>query len=36
VSDEEIDVFGGIRDFAFAVDAVDGLNVVAAGAEDLG
>ena len=36
VGDEDIDVFRGISDFAFAVDAIDGLNVVAAGAEDFG
>ena len=33
---EDVDVVGGIGCFAFAVDAVDGLDVVAAGAEDLG
>jgi len=36
VGHEEIDVVGGVAYFAFAVDAVDGLDVVAAGAEDLG
>jgi len=33
---EEVDVGGGVDDFAFTVDAVDGLDVVAAGAEDFG
>jgi hypothetical protein len=36
VGDEDVDIFGGVDDFAFAVDAVDGLNVIAAGAEDFG
>src|ERR1700722_8031393 len=33
---EDVDVVGGVDDFAFAVDGVDGLNVVAAGAENFG
>jgi len=36
VGDEEVDVIGGVGDFAFAVDAVNGLDVVAAGAKDFG
>ena len=36
VGDEEVDVIGGVGDFALAVDAVDGLDVVAAGAQDFG
>jgi len=36
VGGQEVDVVGGVRDFALAVDAVDGLNVVAAGTEDFG
>src|ERR1700690_806670 len=36
VGDQDVDVVGGVGDFAFAVDAVDGLDVVAAGAEDFG
>jgi hypothetical protein len=33
---QNVDIFGGVNDFAFAVDTVDGLDVVAAGAQDLG
>jgi hypothetical protein len=33
---QDVDIFGGVDDFAFAVDAVDGLDVVAAGAQDFG
>jgi len=36
VGDQNVDLVGGVNDFALAVDAVDGLNVVAAGADDLG
>ena len=36
VSDEDVDIFGGVGDFAFSVSTVDGLNVVAAGAQDFG
>ena len=36
VDGEGVDVFGGVNHFAFAVDIVDGLNVVAAGAQDFG
>jgi len=36
VGDQDVDVVGGVSDFAFAVDAVDGLDVVAAGTEDFG
>src|ERR1700678_4257401 len=36
VGDQEVDVVGGVGDFALAVDAVNGLDVVAAGAEDFG
>jgi hypothetical protein len=35
VSDEEVDLVGGVDDFALAVNGVDGLNVVAAGADHL-
>src|SRR5207302_8875495 len=36
VDGEGVEVFGGVNHFAFAVDIVDGLNVVAAGAQDFG
>src|ERR1700685_689786 len=36
VGDQEVDVVGGVGHFALAVDAVNGLDVVAAGAEDFG
>ena len=36
VSDEDVDIFGGVGDFAFAVGTVDRLDVVAAGAQDFG
>ncbi len=36
MSDEDVDVFGGVGDFAFAVGTVDRLDVVAAGAQDFG
>ena len=36
MGDEDVDVFGGVGDFSFAVGAVDRLNVVAAGAQDFG
>jgi len=36
VGDKNVDLVGGVDDFALAVDGVDGLNVVAAGANDLG
>ena len=32
VGDQDVDIFGGVGDFALALDAVDGLDVVAAGA----
>src|SRR5207245_1707770 len=36
VDGEGVDVLGGVNPLAFAVDVVDGLNVVAAGAQELG
>ena len=36
VNGEGVDVLGGVNPLAFAVDVVDGLNVVAAGAQDFG
>ena len=36
MSDEDVDIFGGVGDFAFAVGTVDRLDVVAAGAQDFG
>ena len=36
VGGEEVDVVGGVDDFALAIDAVDGLDVEAAGAHDFG
>ena len=36
VRDEDIDLLGGVNGFALSVNGVDGLNVVAAGADDLG
>src|SRR5579864_9001044 len=33
---EDVNVFGGVGDFALAVDAIDGLDIVAAGAENFG
>ena len=36
VGDEDVDVVGRVGDFSFAVDAIDRLNVVAAGAQDFG
>jgi len=36
VDGEDVDVVGGVGDFAFAVDGVGGLDVVAAGADDFG
>jgi hypothetical protein len=36
VGGEDVDVVGGVGDFALSVDAVAGLHVVAAGAQDFG
>jgi hypothetical protein len=36
VGHQDVDIFGGVSDFTFSVDAVDGLDVVASGAQDFG
>jgi len=36
VGDQNVDLVGGVNDFALAVDGVGGLNIVAAGADDFG